>query len=262
MLADNKHLSPAEAARKLGVTAKALKLYERHGLVTPIRAANGYRAYGPGEIARLHQVLALKRLGLPLSKIASLLHGKLASLDAILALQETVLGREASRVGHALNLIRSARARLAKGECLSVDDLANLTTETTMTAKAGPEELETIFKPLVEKHFTESELAEIGTRKAEPGQAEAVWDGLMAEAKPLMATGDPASPAALDLARRWKAMVDAFTGGDPAIAGKVKAVWTDAFADLAAAPKLPASPEMFAFIGQALANLKVSQENR
>ena len=255
------HLSPAEAANKLGVTAKALKLYERLGLVTPVRAANGYRAYGPGEIARLHQVLALKRLGLPLAKIAGLIGGKLASLDAILALQETVLGREASRVGHALRLIRSARARLAKGERLSVDDLANLTTETTMTGKASHDELETIFKPLVEKHFTKSELAEIGTRKAAPGEAEAVWDDLMAEAKVLMATGDPASPAALDLARRWKAMVDGFTGGDPALAGKVKAVWNEAFADPAAAAKLPASPEMFAFMGEAIKNLKASQEN-
>jgi len=262
MAAQDIHLSPAEAAKKLGVTTKALKLYERHGLVTPVRAANGYRTYGAVEIARLHQVLALKRLGLPLAKIADLLRGKLASLDAILALQESVLGREASRVGHALTLIRSARARLAKSERLSVDDLANLTTETTMTAKAGPEELEAIFKPLVEKHFTESELAEIGTRKAEPGQAEAVWDGLMAEAKTLMAIGDPASPAALDLARRWKAMVDAFTGGDPAIAGKVKAVWNEAFADPTAAPKLPASPEMFAFMCEAIKNLKASQENR
>jgi hypothetical protein len=64
------------------------------------------------------------------------------------------LGREASRVGHALSLIRAARARLAKGERLSVDDLANLTTETTMTGKVSPDELETIFKPLVDKHFT------------------------------------------------------------------------------------------------------------
>ncbi len=51
------HLSPTEAASKLGITTKALKLYERHGLVTPVRAANGYRTYGPAEIARLHQVL-------------------------------------------------------------------------------------------------------------------------------------------------------------------------------------------------------------
>ena len=39
-----------------------------------------------------------------------------------------------------------------------------------------------------------------------------------AEAKDLMAKGDPGSPAAIDLARRWSEMVKAFTQGDPALA--------------------------------------------
>lgn len=96
------HLSPAEAARRLGVSPKALRLYERHGLVKPLRARNGWRAYGPAEMAKLHQVLALKSFGLPLARIASLLSGQLASLDALLALQETVLAHESSRLGHML----------------------------------------------------------------------------------------------------------------------------------------------------------------
>lgn len=257
----DRHLSPAEAAAKLGLTPKALKHYERYGLVRPLRAGNGYRAYGPAEMARLHQVLALKQLGLPLAQIARILRDTQTSLETVLALQETMLRRESGRISRALALIGAARARLNAGDRLSVDDLANLTTETTMVTKARPEELETIFKPLIEKHFTESELTEIATRKTEPGQAEGVWEGLMAEAKALMDQGNPSSPEAIDLARRWKAMIEAFTGGDPGLAGKVKAVWNDAFADPAAAPKLPASPALFAFMGQAVAALK-AQENR
>ena len=38
-------LSPADAARRLGVSAKALRLYEQHGLVAPGRTAAGWRAY-------------------------------------------------------------------------------------------------------------------------------------------------------------------------------------------------------------------------
>lgn len=251
------HLSPAEATRRLGVTIKALRLYERHGLIKPIRAANGYRAYGPAEMARLYQVLALKRLGLPLARIAALLAGRLASLDAILALQEQFLDAEAARTVHALELVRSVRTRLAAGQTLSVDDLVLLTTETTMTAK--PEELETIFNPLIEKHFTSADRAEIAARGAPPADAGSQWQALMDEAKRLMLLGDPASPAAQSLAVRWQAMLDAFTGGDAAVAGKVTAVWKDAFADPAAAPKLPASPEMFAFIGKALAAKKATE---
>src|SRR5579875_3908271 len=83
-----RHFSPAEAAARLGVSVKALRVYERRGLVRPLRTAAGWRTYGPDEIARLHQVMALRSLGLPLSRIAVLLAGRSADLDAVLALQE------------------------------------------------------------------------------------------------------------------------------------------------------------------------------
>ncbi len=73
-----------------------------------------------------------------------------------------------------------------------------------------------------------------------------------------MAKGDPTSPAALDLARRWKAQVEQFTRGDPGVAARVQAVWQDAMADPKAAPALPLNPEIFAFIGKAQAKLAES----
>lgn len=247
------HLSPSEASRKLGVSVKALRLYERHALVKPLRAANGWRAYGPAEMARLHQVLALKNLGLSLQRIGELLAGQFGSLEAVLALQEELLSRQADRLGRALALLRQARVKLATGQTLSVDDLANLTAETAMTN--AEKDLETIFKPLINKHFSESEQAEIAGRRPNYPDAQQAWQALIAEANEVMAKGDPTSPEAADLARRWKAMVESFTGGDPVVTEKVKAVWQDAFADPQAAPKLPATPAMFAFIHQALQTL-------
>jgi DNA-binding transcriptional MerR regulator len=73
-------LSPKEAAARLGVSVRALRLYERHGLVRPPRTAAGWRVYGQVEIARLHQVLALKSLGLPLARV--LLAGRRAAHTA------------------------------------------------------------------------------------------------------------------------------------------------------------------------------------
>ena len=75
-------------------------------MVTPLRTAAGWRAYGPEQIARLHQILALKSLGLPLARIAELLAGKPVSLDGLLGAQEKALAAHRQRLDRALALLR------------------------------------------------------------------------------------------------------------------------------------------------------------
>ena len=254
-----RHFGPAEAARRLGVSAKALRLYESRGLVAPLRTAADWRTYGPEQMARLHQVIALKRMGFSLARIAELLAGRARTLSSVLALQEQMLAAEGARVSHALTLVRAARARLAKGETLSIDDLATLTKETTMNAKPTPDEMKKLFDPHVAKHFSHAEIAQIAKRKFDPPYTQEAWDRLIAEAKDLMARGeDPASPAARDLAGRWRAMVDMFTQGNPDMERRVKAVWNDAMADPNAAAKLPLNPEIFAWMAKAQAALQAA----
>ena len=60
-------LNPSEAAIRLGVSAKALRLYEQRGLIAPIRTAAGWRTYGPVEMARAAEIVALRALGLSLA---------------------------------------------------------------------------------------------------------------------------------------------------------------------------------------------------
>ena len=57
-----RYFNPVEIARRLGVSIKALRLYEARGLVRPLRTQAGWRAYGPEQILRLHQIQALKGL--------------------------------------------------------------------------------------------------------------------------------------------------------------------------------------------------------
>src|SRR4029079_13321808 len=54
-------LDIAEVARLTGLTVRALRFYEARGLVRPLRTASGRRHYGPVELERLHQVIAMKR---------------------------------------------------------------------------------------------------------------------------------------------------------------------------------------------------------
>src|SRR5580700_10130726 len=126
-------LSPSETARRLGVGVRALRLYERKGLVRPGRTQAGWRVYGPNEIERLHQVLTLKSLGLSLARITQLLAGRVADLPALLALQEDVLTARINDLQRARRSVQAARAKISRDRRLTVEDLIDLVRETTMS---------------------------------------------------------------------------------------------------------------------------------
>ena len=244
---------PAEMAERLGVSPKALRVYERAGLVRPHRTGAGWRVYGPDQQARLHQVLALKRLGLSLARVGELLAGKLASLDAVLALQQQVLESRRAETDRGLALLAAARAKLARDGALSPDDLTHLTRETAMSETMTDLDWSQTFDPLAEKHLSPEEIRAIQSRHGDfdPEKVARDWDALITEGKALMAKGDPSSPEAADHARRWMAQVSLTTGGDTAVTQKVGAMWMDAFKDPDFREKSPMSPELMQFVGEA-----------
>jgi len=265
----NSPLSPSETAKRFGISIKALRLYEQRGLLKPLRAANGstgaaWRVYGPDQVARLHQILTLKHLGLSLGQIGELLVGQDA-LDPILALQERALTKDSERITRALTLIRKARTRLASGETLSIDDLATLTQETVMTKPSTAEELREILTPFKHKHLTPQEQASLeGATEWASGQPDDVKNSmkqLMAEARNLMTSGDATTAAAMDFATRFRAITQNLKSSEPpvltALRPQLKAMMDDARSDPAASQKL----EVFAFVEKALAHLKTQENN-
>jgi MerR family transcriptional regulator, thiopeptide resistance regulator len=266
------HLGPAETAKRFGISIKALRLYEEHGLLKPLRTANGstgaaWRVYGSDQLARLHQILALKRLGLSLGQIGELLVGENA-LDPILAVQERVLTKNSERITRALTLIRKARIKLADGDILSIDDLATLTQETAMTKQSTAEELKEILTPFRQKHLTPQEEASLEEIKEwASGQPDDLKKSmksmtqLLEEAKALMSSGDATTAAAMDFARRFRATGRHLKSTAPspltALRPKLKAMMDDARSNPAVSQKM----ELFAFVEKALANLKAQEDN-
>lgn len=120
-------------AARLGVSSKALRVYEREGLVAPGRSAAGWRAYGPAQAARLHQIMALRGLGLSLKQIRALLVDDQASLADILVLQRDSLAAQRGKLDAAIALLGVALLALEAGRDLTLDDLTHLTQETIMT---------------------------------------------------------------------------------------------------------------------------------
>jgi len=62
-----------DAATLVGATPKALRHYEKIGLLNPEREENGYRLYGPADILRLERIRQLQGLGLSLERIQQIL---------------------------------------------------------------------------------------------------------------------------------------------------------------------------------------------
>lgn len=246
-----RNLRSAEAARRFGVSGKALRLYEAHGLLRAERTPAGWRVYGPEQIARLHQVIALKSFGFPLRRIAEILSGGPPDLATFLELHEQLLRHEAKRVDHALRLLSAARTRLAECGDLSSNDLMNLTKETAMTNK-HEEDLAAAYQAVARKHFSPTDQSTLAINGFEGmDKPDAEWVVLLEEAARLMRAGDPLSPAAMELARRWMGKVFEATGGDPALTRKMRIVAHEALEQPAFAAASNSSSDMMDFVSRA-----------
>ena len=62
-------LTIAETAERTGVSAHALRYYERAGLLDPSRAGNGHRRYGEQDLEWLRFLTKLRATGMPIREI-------------------------------------------------------------------------------------------------------------------------------------------------------------------------------------------------
>lgn len=81
--APQRRFTIGEAGRQCGLTARAIRLYEDRGLVSPERDAQGGRYYTDHEMDELHYIASARRAGLGIGEIAGLLdvgrlHGRAA----------------------------------------------------------------------------------------------------------------------------------------------------------------------------------------
>lgn len=106
----------AEVARLTGLTSRALRFYEARGLIRPLRSASGRRHYGPAELERLHQILALKRAGLSLAQIERLTAGRKLDLRALVAAQIEALDAQQRDLAKVRTLLTAILSRIDRSE--------------------------------------------------------------------------------------------------------------------------------------------------
>ena len=219
-------------AAHTGLTVRALRHYERIGLLAPTaRTAAGHRRYGTADVERLQQIVSLRAVGLPLAAIRDVLD---AGADPVDTLER-----------HAAHL----RAEIAYRRRLA-DRLDVLTRHyrATGTADVG-DLLSTIhLTTMFEKHYTPEQLQQLQDRAETIGQAhidgvQNQWTVLFERLEQLRADGvDPAALEAQALADEARGLIGEFTGGDAGLHASLNAAVQTSKAEMYAAWGI--SPEL------------------
>jgi DNA-binding transcriptional MerR regulator len=121
-------LTAAECAARTGLTTRALRLYEEHGLITPRRTASGWRLYGPQELLRLNVVTLLKSAGFTLAQIAHMTGAGTSDVDLhqILSIQLENWRARRQDAERGQRIVEAALERLGAAGSLTTDELCNL----------------------------------------------------------------------------------------------------------------------------------------
>jgi len=203
-------LTAAECAARTGLTVKALRIYERQGLVKPPRSPNGWRRYGPNELERLNSIVVLKGLGLTLSQIRSVLAENPPSLLRILRIHAESWRAKRAIAERALTLVQTVLERLGGHQAPSLAELCELIKGLQNNRSVDMTNAAVLTRQLINENITpEEERAWLTWLAEHPEDTVAIQEftksqkTLSDEARQLMEQGvDPGSEAMQAVLRR------------------------------------------------------------
>ncbi len=198
-----------EFARRGGVSVRAVRHYDRLGLLKPsARSRSGYRLYDEGSLKRLEQIVALKAFGLSLSDIGCALK-KPSSLSTALDRQLHALVGQRRVVTDAIDAVNAARQAVSNGQS---PDWRQLAARVKHGGKAS--KLEQARRQIMERR-----------RQWTPGPEDVA---VMRDIRAAIERNETReSPAWQMLVDRLKDAIDRFTGGDPELRTAVELVMAD-----------------------------------
>lgn len=116
-----KTITITDVWRRTGLSSRTLRLYEVRGLLPAQRTAAGLRCHGEAELARLHNISALKRAGFGLSRIAAMLDSPTLDLPRIIEAQLAALATQSKALADASASLFEAQRSLEAGRQLDLD---------------------------------------------------------------------------------------------------------------------------------------------
>ncbi len=197
-----------QVVRRTGLTSRALRFYEARGLVKPLRAHSGRRLYGPGELERISQIVALKRAGLTLAQIQRLTARRPLELASLVDAQLEALDAQARELAEARTLLLAVKSRIDRGEPIDVATFCSLIRQGDKVMEAES------WKKVTDRYLSDEEKAHwAGQGMPEGFDQEAYsrqWSELSARIEAALPL-DPAGAEAQALLAEWNALLAPFT---------------------------------------------------
>jgi DNA-binding transcriptional MerR regulator len=203
-------LKVGELAALARLTVRTLHHYDSIGLLQPsARSDAGYRLYNRDDVARLHQIQALRSFGMSLADIGLYLDSPEGSPLAVVERQLAALDRQMREAEQVRKHLLRLHTELAQGGRPDLSTWLDSLEQMSM----------------YEKYFTQDELARLPMYHDDAVKAQ--FKGLTEEAQALMRTGvAPDAAAARDLGQRWLETFGRGTGGDAELAARVNLMAT------------------------------------
>jgi DNA-binding transcriptional MerR regulator len=240
----------SEVVKRSGLSARALRFYEARGLVKPLRTASGRRLYGPGELERLNQIVALKKAGLSLAQIQRLGSRGALDLGALIEAQLESIAARAGELREAEALLLSVKSRIDRGERIDSATFCSLIRNGDKVMSEGK------WKEALERHYWPEELAHWAENPLPDGfdqqDYSRRWEdlgGRIEAALPL----DPAGAEAQAFVAEWDSLLEPFrAAATPQMMAGAQSFW-ESGAAFEGEAKPPFSREVFAFVAEARA---------
>ena len=236
-----------ELAGRTGMSVRALHHYDEIGLLVPtLRTPSGHRLYQQSDVERLQQIQSLRVMGIPLDEVKRLLDGAEMTPRKVIDLHLARLHEHIALQNRVAERMETLATHMDRVEATSIDDLCQIIQAMTTT----------------EKYFTAEQLEVLRDRRTSiteehMQEVRDSWNEIIPQVRKAMAANvDPASPEILAIAKRWKALVEEFTGGDPKIAEAVKTMYQHEGPILQQRLGEVPTQEMFVYMSKAFAALK------
>ena len=237
-------------AKRTGLTVRTLHHYDEMGLLKPSdRSESGHRLYTARNLARLQQILSLRQLGFALEEIGGFLNRPQVSVRRVIELQLNHLRTKLSLTRRLYDRLEGILGVLDRGRTVSAETL-----------------IKTIeVMNMLESHYTAEQLEQLKTRRETVGEerireVEGEWRDLFEKVQLAMDRGeDPASEPVKRLARKWLALVQEFTGGDPGITQSLGNLYREK-PDTPNQFGMKVDPAVFGYIGKTIEAVKTENQ--